>query len=138
MIAKGDAPGQAATRGHLLGMLVDDVETQVAFYWVEVGRPAAVLVSVEGRDWEDVVLGSSAEFWRLMRSRRKERTIPMIEMKKCIAGRRRAARQAAARNIWRKPFSTGFFLVASPDSLIACLRREGGCGKFRACRASSQ
>ncbi len=54
------------------------------------GRPAAVLVGVEGRDWEDVVLGSSAKFWRLIRARRKERTIPVIEMKKRLAGRRKA------------------------------------------------
>jgi prevent-host-death family protein len=31
------------------------------------GRPAAVLVGVEGSDWEDVVLQSSRNFWKLLK-----------------------------------------------------------------------
>lgn len=55
------------------------------------GRPAAVMIGVEGRDWEDVALGASPAFWRLIRSRRKEPTIPMDEMKKRLASRRKSA-----------------------------------------------
>ncbi|MBI3393581.1 MAG: type II toxin-antitoxin system Phd/YefM family antitoxin [Nitrospirae bacterium] len=56
------------------------------------GRPAAVLIGVEGQDWEDVVLGASPEFWRLIRSRRRERTVPLDQMKRRLAARRKAAR----------------------------------------------
>ncbi len=30
------------------------------------GRPAAVLVGVEGKDWDDVVLQTSPAFWKLI------------------------------------------------------------------------
>ena len=45
------------------------------------GRPAAVLVSVEGHDWEDVVLQTDPSFWKLIRKRRKEKTISLDELK---------------------------------------------------------
>ncbi len=45
------------------------------------GRPAAVLVGVEGEEWESVILQTSAAFWRLIEKRRKEPTISLDEMK---------------------------------------------------------
>ena len=33
------------------------------------GKPAAVLVVVEGEDWEDVVLQTDPAFWKLIRAR---------------------------------------------------------------------
>jgi prevent-host-death family protein len=36
------------------------------------GKPAAVMVGVEGKDWEEVLLQISASFWSL--SRRGERS----------------------------------------------------------------
>jgi prevent-host-death family protein len=45
------------------------------------GRPAAVLVGVEGEDWEDVVLQTDPSFWNLIRKRRKEGTISLDELK---------------------------------------------------------
>ena len=44
------------------------------------GRPAAVLVGVEGKDWETVVLETSAEFWNLIEQRRQEPTISSEEL----------------------------------------------------------
>ncbi len=46
------------------------------------GKPAAVLVGVEGQVWEPVVLETNATFWRLIKKRRKQRTVSMAEMRK--------------------------------------------------------
>ena len=46
------------------------------------GKPAAVLIGVEGTDWETVVLETSASFWRLIEKRRKDPTVSMAEMRK--------------------------------------------------------
>ena len=51
------------------------------------GKPAAVLVGVEGTDWETVVLESNARFWRLIERRRKEPTITMADMRSRVATR---------------------------------------------------
>ena len=53
------------------------------------GRPAAVLVGVEGSDWEDVVLQSSPSFWRLIEERRKQSTISMHDLKARLKKRKR-------------------------------------------------
>ena len=45
------------------------------------GRPTAVLVGVEGRDWEDVLYQTSASFWKMIQRRRKEKTISLREMR---------------------------------------------------------
>ena len=39
------------------------------------GKPAGVMVGVEGKDWEDVVLQTSSTFWKLIEERRKEPTV---------------------------------------------------------------
>ncbi len=46
------------------------------------GKPAAVLVGVEGADWETLVLETNAKFWRLIEKRRKQRTLSLTEMRK--------------------------------------------------------
>jgi prevent-host-death family protein len=45
------------------------------------GKPTAVLVGVEGRDWEDVVLQTDPSFWRLIRTRRKQDTLSLEKLK---------------------------------------------------------
>lgn len=45
------------------------------------GKPAAVLVGVEGKDWEDIVFESSPTFWRLIERRRKQPTVSLKELK---------------------------------------------------------
>jgi prevent-host-death family protein len=52
------------------------------------GKPAAVLVGVEGRDWEDVLYQTSASFWKMIRARRKEKTISLTELRARIKKRR--------------------------------------------------
>ena len=46
----------------------------------KLGKPAAVLVGVEGEDWEDVVLQTDPSFWKLIRSRRKQETVSLEEL----------------------------------------------------------
>ena len=53
------------------------------------GRPAAVLVGVEGKDWEDVVLQSSTAFWKLIEERRKQPTIAFKELQARLKKRKR-------------------------------------------------
>ena len=44
------------------------------------GEPAAVLVGVEGKDWETVVLETSSSFWDLIEKRRRESTLSTEEL----------------------------------------------------------
>jgi prevent-host-death family protein len=44
------------------------------------GQPAALLLGVEGKDWETVVLESSPEFWKLIEARRAAPTISADEL----------------------------------------------------------
>ena len=50
------------------------------------GKPAAVMVGVEGQDWESVVLETDPGFWRLISKRRKEPTISLRELRSRING----------------------------------------------------
>lgn len=52
------------------------------------GKPAAVLVGVEGEDWEDVVLQTDPGFWKLVRARRKQPTLSLDELKKRLGLRK--------------------------------------------------
>ncbi len=45
------------------------------------GKPAAVIIGVEGKDWEDVVLQTSPGFWKLIEERRRQSTISFKELK---------------------------------------------------------
>ena len=46
------------------------------------GKPAVLLIGIEGQDWENVVIQANAPFWKLIGKRRKEKTIPLQEMRK--------------------------------------------------------
>lgn len=46
------------------------------------GSPAAVLLGVEGKDWETVILETSPAFWDLIEARRKEATLSMDELER--------------------------------------------------------
>jgi prevent-host-death family protein len=45
------------------------------------GRPVAVMVGVEGEDWDAVVLQTDPRFWKLIRARRKQPTISLGQLK---------------------------------------------------------
>ncbi|MCY4638010.1 MAG: type II toxin-antitoxin system Phd/YefM family antitoxin [Acidobacteria bacterium] len=44
------------------------------------GEPAAVVLGVEGKDWETVVLEISPAFWELIETRRREPTLSSDEL----------------------------------------------------------
>jgi len=52
------------------------------------GQPAAIVIGVEGKDWEDVLLQRSSSFWKLIEARRKERTVTLAEMRRRVGARR--------------------------------------------------
>ena len=49
------------------------------------GKPLALVSGVEGLDAEQIELGTSAEFWKLIEDRRRQETIPWAELKKRLA-----------------------------------------------------
>jgi prevent-host-death family protein len=48
------------------------------------GRPAAVLIGVEDKDWEAVVLQTDPAFWKLIRRRRRQPTLSLDEIRSKI------------------------------------------------------
>lgn len=46
------------------------------------GHPAAVLIGVEGMDWEQVLLQTDDSFWRLLQRRRKQKASPLAAVKR--------------------------------------------------------
>ena len=52
------------------------------------GRPVALLVGVEGMDPEQIELGSSDRFWKLITKRRKQKTINRARLEQKVNGRK--------------------------------------------------
>lgn len=46
------------------------------------GKPIAVVLGIEGADWETVALETSKSFWKEIGKRRKQETISLSEMRK--------------------------------------------------------
>ena len=46
------------------------------------GVPAVLMIGVEGSDWETLALQTNPSFWRMIEQRRKDRTIPLDELKR--------------------------------------------------------
>lgn len=55
------------------------------------GRPAAVVIGVEGQDWEQVALRLSPAFWTMVEQRRREPTVALAEAKRRLEA------------LWKKP-----------------------------------
>ena len=45
------------------------------------GKPAAILIGIEGKDWETVMLKTNPTFCRMVQARRKQPTITLEELK---------------------------------------------------------
>lgn len=59
------------------------------------GQPAAIVVGVEGHDWEDILYRISPGFWKMIEERRKGKTIPIEAMRRRLEkhwARRKARR----------------------------------------------
>ena len=64
------------------------------------GKPAALIIGVEGEDFEDLVTRSDPEFWLMIESRRKaSKTIPAGEMRR----RLRVAKKSRSKRAGRTP-----------------------------------
>jgi prevent-host-death family protein len=66
-----------------------DVSQQDRIVITRRGKPAAVMVGVEGKDWEEVALQTSSNFWKLVEERRNQPTISMKELRKRIKKRKK-------------------------------------------------
>ncbi|MBI2901460.1 MAG: type II toxin-antitoxin system Phd/YefM family antitoxin [Planctomycetes bacterium] len=51
------------------------------------GQPAAIVIGVEGDDWEDVFYRTSPAFWKMIEERRRGKTIPLAEMRRRLDAR---------------------------------------------------
>ena len=51
------------------------------------GQPAAILIGVEGQDWEDILFQTSPSFWRMIEERRGEKTLSLSEARKRLEAR---------------------------------------------------
>ncbi len=52
------------------------------------GRPVALVVGVEGMDPEQLELGTSDKFWKLIARRRKQKAISRTKLEKKLDGRK--------------------------------------------------
>jgi antitoxin (DNA-binding transcriptional repressor) of toxin-antitoxin stability system len=51
------------------------------------GRPVAMIIGLEGLDEEQVELGSSDAFWKMITARRKQKTLTRAELDAAITER---------------------------------------------------
>ena len=56
------------------------------------GKPAALVIGVEGQDMEDVLLMQNPRFWALIEARRKQPTIGLDEARKRLGLARKRKR----------------------------------------------
>lgn len=62
------------------------------------GKPAALVIGVEGQDLEQVLLGSDAEFWRMIHQRRQRRaTLTSDDIRRSFGTHTAAEPQHSAR-----------------------------------------
>lgn len=61
------------------------------------GKPAAVVMGVEGRDFEDIVLMQNPRFWELIEERRKQPTLSLAAVRRRFGLTSRPARRRGRR-----------------------------------------
>lgn len=61
------------------------------------GKPAAVVMGVEGRDFEDIVLMQNPRFWELIEERRKQPTLSLAAVRRRLGLTSRPARRRGRR-----------------------------------------
>ncbi len=58
------------------------------------GKPAALIVGVEGEDFEDLMTRSNPEFWQMIEARRKaSKTVSASEMRKRLGVTKRPSKR---------------------------------------------
>lgn len=53
------------------------------------GVPAALIIGVEGSDWETLALQTNPSFWRMIEQRRKDKTVSLDEMRRRVTAKRK-------------------------------------------------
>ena len=48
------------------------------------GTPTALIIGVEGVDWDTLALQTNPSFWRMIEQRRSERPIPLETMRRLV------------------------------------------------------
>ncbi len=66
------------------------------------GKPALLLVGVEGKDWETLFWETDEQLWRDIATRREQKTITMAEMRRRLRRTRAARRPSASAKNRRK------------------------------------
>lgn len=61
------------------------------------GKPVALIVGVEGLDQEQIQLGTSDRFWKLIGERRSQRTLSRVELEQRLNKRKSTNGQRATR-----------------------------------------
>ncbi len=75
-----------------LDRCVNDAQSERVLL-VRDGNPVALVVGIEGLDEEQVQLGTSDKFWKLIAERRKEKTLTRAALERKIKGRSSRSRR---------------------------------------------
>lgn len=67
------------------------------------GKPAALVIGVEGQDIEDVLLSQDPEFWKLVEARRQQPTLSLAEVRARLGITPKRARRTPRKTGTRKP-----------------------------------
>ena len=60
------------------------------------GKPALLLVGVEGKDWETLFWETDEQIWQTLAERRQEKTITLAEMRRRLKSRAARKRRGAS------------------------------------------
>ncbi len=83
------------------------------------GKPSALVIGVEGRDFEDVMLMSNPKFWEMIEASRKNpKTYSMDEVRQYFA--EKDAKDTAAQDTQRHLAKT------APNKAMQCARNKPG------------
>ena len=52
------------------------------------GLPAALIIGVQGDDWETLALQTNPSFWRMIEQRRRDGTVSLQEMRRLVNAKR--------------------------------------------------
>lgn len=67
------------------------------------GKPAALVIGVEGQDLEDVLLAQDPGFWKLVEARRQQPTLSLADVRAKLGIVPKPARRPGRKNAARKP-----------------------------------
>jgi prevent-host-death family protein len=67
------------------------------------GKPAALVIGVEGQDIEDVLLSQDPEFWKLVEARRQQPTLSLADVRARLGVAPKPARRLRRKAAARKP-----------------------------------